>query len=199
MMHQQSVKHTLHTSAFIVALVTAITFGLATPAYAKKVGDATIPDSIDIAGTEVSVRGAGLRRRSFFTLYAAGLYTEMSGDGNFITQADEPMAIHLLITSTLISKKRMISALKTGFKKSTGGDPAAIQGEIDQMIAAFDKPLKPGTAYTLAYEPGVGTRMTRNGEDAIVIEGLAFKQALFGIWLGDNPVQAKLKKGMLGN
>ena len=72
MIHQQSVKHTLHASAFIVALVTVITFGLATPAYAKKVGDATIPDSIDIAGTEVSVRGAGLRRRSFFHALRGG-------------------------------------------------------------------------------------------------------------------------------
>ena len=67
------------------------------------------------------------------------------------------------------------------------------------MIAAFVKPLNPGTSYTLAYEPGVGTTMYRNAEVAVVVEGLEFKKALFGIWLGDKPVQANLKKGMLSS
>ena len=182
----------------LVALVTAATLAIASPAFAKKVGRTTIPDSVPIAGSEVPVRGGGLRTRSVFKLYAAGLYTDMSGDGNFVSQADAPMAIHLRILSKLINKNRMVTALKVGFDKSTGGDTSAIQSSIDQMIAAMDKPITTGTTYTLAYQPDVGTTMTRNGEDAVVIEGLAFKQALFGIWLGDAPVQARLKKGMLG-
>jgi hypothetical protein len=31
-----------------------------------------------------------------------------------------------------------------------------------------------------------------------VIDGLDFKRALFGIWLGDKPVQKELKDKMLG-
>jgi hypothetical protein len=31
-----------------------------------------------------------------------------------------------------------------------------------------------------------------------VIAGLDFKQALYGIWLGNKPVQASLKKALLG-
>lgn len=183
----------------VIAMVTATTLVIAAPAFAKKVGGATIPDSVVIAGADVPLYGAGLRTRSVLKLYAAGLYTTISGNGAAILQADEPMAVHLLIMSRFISKKKMVSALKVGFDKSTGGDVSAIQDGIDQMIAAMDKqPLKPGVGYTLAYEPGVGTTMTRNGEDAVVIEGLAFKQALFGIWLGDNPVQERLKKGMIG-
>jgi len=197
MMNHQITRFAFHRAIF--ALVTAVALAVAAPAFAKKVGGATIPDSVGIAGADVPLYGSGLRTRSFFKLYAAGLYTNISGNGTALLQADEPMAIHLLIMSTLISKNKMVSALKAGFDKSTGGDVSAVQGGIDQMIAAMqEKPLKPGVGYTLAYEPGVGTTMTRNGEDAVVIEGLAFKQALFGIWLGDNPVQERLKKGMIG-
>ena len=38
----------------------------------------------------------------------------------------------------------------------------------------------------------------RNGEVKVVVPGLAFKKALFGIWLSDDPVQDDLKEGMLG-
>jgi len=181
-----------------VALITAVTVMIASPAFAKRVGKATVPDNLTVGSTDLPLRGAGLRTRAVFKLYAAALYTTVEGDGNAVSEADEPMALHLHILSKLVSKKKMVAALNDGFKASTGGDASAIQGEIDQMIAAMDKPLEPGVSYTLAYEPGVGTTMTRNGEDAVVIEGLAFKQALFGIWLGDSPAQGKLKTSMLG-
>jgi len=49
-----------------------------------------------------------------------------------------------------------------------------------------------------AYAPRGGTTVWRDGEPVSVIEGLAFKQALFGIWLSKKPVAGKLKAGMLG-
>ena len=190
----------LRGQAFIVAAVAAMMLVISSPAFSKKVGGSNVPDTVSIGGADIPFRGGGVRKRAFFSIYAAGLYTEeTSGDGNTISAADEPMAIHLLITSTLISKNKLIAALKTGFNKSTNGDTSAVQDGIDQMIAAFVKPLNPGTSYTLAYEPGVGTTMYRNAEVAVVVEGLEFKKALFGIWLGDKPVQANLKKGMLSS
>ncbi len=183
----------------VIAIATLVTLAVASPAYAKKVGNATVPDSLNISGAELPLRGAGLRTRAVFKLYAAALYTDESGDGNAVTAADKPMGIHLHILSKLVTKDKLVEALNDGFKASTGGDMSSVQGGVDAMIAAMDKPVKRGVTYTLAYEPGVGTTMTRNGEDPVIIEGLEFKQALFGIWLGDKPVQGKLKNGMLGS
>jgi len=151
-------------------------------------------------GTEdIPFVGGGLRTRTVFKLYAAALYANETGDGKAVADADAPMAIHLHILSKLINKKRMVAALNTGFNNSTGGNTAGIQSGIDQMLEAMNaNPLQRGVAYTLTYEPGVGTTMTRNAKDPIVIEGLEFKQALFGIWLGDKPAQASLKNSMLG-
>jgi long-chain acyl-CoA synthetase len=43
-----------------------------------------------------------------------------------------------------------------------------------------------------------GTRVSLNGEAKGTIPGEPFNQALTRIWLGDKPVQADLKKALLG-
>jgi hypothetical protein len=92
----------------------------------------------------------------------------------------------------------MLKALNDGFKNSTGGDTAAIQPQIDQMIEFMGEKIKIGDVFHYVYEPGSGTHMIKNDGAPVVIEGLDFKQALFGIWLADKPAQASLKKAMLG-
>jgi len=182
----------------LLAMVATLAVLAASPAIAKKVGKASVPDSINVADTELPIIGAGLRTRAVFKLYAAALYTNVQGDGNTIAAADEPMAIHLHILSRLVTKSKMVQGLRTGFKASTNDNTAPIQDEIHELLAAMNTTTKRGDTYTLAYEPNVGTVFTRNGEVVTTIPGLEFKKALFGIWIGDSPVQGNLKKKMLG-
>ena len=182
----------------IVSMMSALMLCASATAAAAKVGKATVPDSMIVAGQELPLRGAGLRTRAVFKLYAAALYTDDIGNGSAVASSDAPMAIQLHILSKLLTKDRMVKALKEGFNKSTNGDVSEIQDGIDQMIDALDKPLKRGVVVTLAYEPDVGTIMTRDDDEPVTIEGLAFKKALFLIWLGTKPAQVSLKDGMLG-
>jgi hypothetical protein len=48
------------------------------------------------------------------------------------------------------------------------------------------------------YLPGSGTRITVNGAAKGTIAGEDFNRALLRIWLGDNPADSDLKKGLLG-
>jgi len=52
----------------------------------------------------------------------------------------------------------------------------------------------------MIYVPGEGTYIYRNGALKTTIEGLAFKKALFGIWIIDKPSHGieSLRRGMLG-
>ena len=43
-----------------------------------------------------------------------------------------------------------------------------------------------------------GTQVNFNGKSLGTVEGAAFNQALLRVWLGSNPVDASLKKAMLG-
>jgi len=50
----------------------------------------------------------------------------------------------------------------------------------------------------MAYVPGQGVQVSKNGELKTLVPGLAFKEALFGIWLGKEPADDDLKDDMLG-
>jgi len=68
------------------------------------------------------------------------------------------------------------------------------------MAQIFDsvREVKPGDIITLDYLPASGTRITVNGTGRGTIAGVAFNRALLKIWLGKDPLQDDLKKGMLG-
>ena len=183
---------------FITLAISCFFLG-STPVLAKKVGGVTLPDSLEVAGQSLVLNGAGRRTKTILKLYVGALYLPAeSNDANAIIQADEPMAIQLNILSGLLSKKKMKAALIDGFNKSTGGNTAPIQVGIDKLLALMDDTISKRDVYVLAYDPANGTQVTKNGELVGAVEGLALKQALFGIWLSDNPVQGKLKKAMLG-
>ena len=50
----------------------------------------------------------------------------------------------------------------------------------------------------LDYLPGIGTRFTFNGITRLTIPGEDFNRAMLRIWLGDRPVDGRLKSALLG-
>ena len=52
--------------------------------------------------------------------------------------------------------------------------------------------------FVLVYDPNTGVTVHKNGAVQGTIQGVAFKKALFGIWLGNNPVDAGLKTKLVG-
>ena len=184
----------------ISALLFSALLVAVSPVNAAKVAGITLDDSISVADQSLSLNGAGIRKKLFIKLYVGSLYT-VSGDGSAtdIVTADEPMAIRLNMISDLLTRKKMVGALNDGFKKSTGNNTAPIQAGIDQLISVMPETIATGTQMTLAYEPGVGTHLMDGDTSLSVIPGLAFKEALFGIWLSEKPAQSSLKKAMLGS
>ena len=172
---------------------------LSAPAMALTVGDVDVPDTYSAMGQELTLNGAGTRSKWFMDLYVGGLYVpEKLNDGQAIINADEPQAITLHITSDMITSERMTEATMDGFKASTDGDLSAIQSEVDQFLSVFQEEIKTGDVFDLVYLPEEGVRVLKNGEVRDTVGGLAFKKALFGIWLSDKPAQEDLKEKMLG-
>ena len=106
------------------------------------------------------------------------------------------MDVKLQITSGMVTPDNMKSAIMKAFEKSTNGDTAPLKARIDAFVATF-KGLSNHDVYNFAYVPGKGVEVSGNGVTLLVIEGLDFKKALYGIWLGDKPVQKELKAMML--
>ena len=181
----------LSTSLLLASL------SLVTP-NAGEVFAASIQDPLNHNGHTLVLQGSGVREKLFLDLYVAGLDTlQASHDAQKIIDADEPMAISLHIVSSLISSEKMQNATLEGFEKATNHNTAPLQHAIDAFIAVFNEPITKGDYYELIYTPQKGLEIFKNKEFKRAIEGLEFKKALFGIWLGKEPAQESLKEDLL--
>lgn len=159
-----------------------------------------MPDTLAMAGEKLVLNGRGERTKLFITLYEAGLYLqEKSRDAQSIIEADRPMAMRLIIESSMITSQKMEKATLEGFEKSTGGNTVPLEKEIREFISVFREEIKEKDIYEMLYRPGSGVVVQKNGQVSALISGLVFKKALFGIWLGPNSVQTSLKTELLGN
>jgi hypothetical protein len=182
-----------------IAMSLLACLAIAPLAQAKMIDDVNVADSIQVAEQSLNLNGAGIRSKFFLDLYIGALYLNApSTDADATIAADEAMTIRLYITSSIIDGEKMSEATLDGFVKSTDGDLAPIQKEVDALIAAFRDAVEDKDVFDLQYVPGQGVSVIRNGELKTLIPGLEFKQALFGIWLSEDPVQDGLKEDMLG-
>lgn len=180
--------------AFCVSMLVAASAGAVT------VNGVELRETLRSGDQSLDLNGAGVRSKFFIKLYVAALYLpERSSDAGAILSADEPQAIALHVTSGRINSDNMTEATLEGFEKSTGGNLAPIQDEVDQLLSVFADEISEGDVFDLVYVPGEGVRVIKNGETGDTIGDRAFKEALFGIWLGDEPAQGSLKDDMLGN
>ena len=162
------------------------------------VGDATLPNTMTTAGTDLVLNGAGMREKVVFDLYAGGLYlSKKSSNASAIINADETMTIKLHIVSGLVSSKKMISAVNDGFDASMNGDTSSLSDEIEKFKGFFSEKIVKTNVFDITYVKGKGTIVYKGGKQIGSIEGLAFKKALFGIWLGNDPADDDLKEAML--
>ena len=182
-------------AAIILALLMITSLG-----NAEEIGGINMPESLQTGQTQLMLNGAGIREKFFFDIYVGGLYLkEKSQDATAIIEANEPMAIRLHILSSKATSKKMEKATRKGFEKATGGNIEPIKVQIDKFCSVFKKEIKEDDRYDLIYVPGKGVEVYINDAYTSVTEGLAFKQALFGIWLSDKPAQKSLKRAMLGD
>ncbi len=161
-----------------------------------KVGDVTLPNKVTLSGESMELNGAGMREKLWFDLYVGALYVQTkSSNANTVINSDAPMAIKLHIVSSMVSQSKMVGAVKEGFENSTTGKATA--AEKAMFVACFNNEITAGNVFDIVYANGK-TVVYKNGKKKGSIAGLAFKKALFGIWLGSVPADKDLKKGMLG-
>lgn len=170
------------------------------PTQALTIKGVDVKESMKLDNQVLVLNGAGIRTKWFVEGYIAALYlSEKTTDSQAVIEADEPMAVRLIITSGMITPKRMSDSTRDGFVSSTGGNIAPIKNEIDELISAFKDSVEEGDVFDLVYKPEVGVTVFRNGEEKAQVEGLEFKKALLGIWISERGIQKSLRKNMMGS
>lgn len=174
-----------------------------TNAQAFEVDSVNVADKAKVGdGAELTLNGAGMRKRVFFKVYVAALYlAEKKSAAEAVLADPGPKRLALHIRREL-SAEQLLDALNDGLKaNNTPAELAPLEARLkdfDNIMTSVGK-ASPGNLITLDFIPGSGTRVQLNGQTKGNIEGEDFNKALLKIWLGNNPVQDSLKKALLGN
>jgi hypothetical protein len=188
-------------NSLVLGAVLAAGFG--SPAWsAAEVAGVKFDDSVNVAGKELKLNGAGLRTKVIFKVYAAGLYL-----------ADKKTTVPEVLASTgprrvSITMLREVSSDEFGksFMEGLNSNTDKVErtrilpqtmkfGEVFAQIQT----LKKGDQMLLDWIPGEGTQCYLNGKKlGDLMPDVAFYNAVLRIWLGDKPVDSSLKPALLG-
>lgn len=158
-----------------------------------------VKENFITADKKMILNGAGIRKKLFFKLYVGSLYLpEKSRDAAAIVEGNENMAIELNIISKLITSSKLKEALEEGFSTVESEKLELIKDRLKIFTGIFEGgKVKSGDVFTFNYIDGK-VETYKNGEHILTTEGQDFKEALFGIWLGERAIDKGLKAEMLG-
>jgi hypothetical protein len=155
-----------------------------------------------VGNTALQLNGAGMRVKVFFKVYVAALYVpqKASNAAQLLTQKGARRLTLTLLRN--VDAESFVQALNEGLRDNqTEAQLAAMRAQIDALNANLKAigEAKKGDVIYLDYVPDSGTRVTLNGQvRGSAIAGEEFYTAVLRIWLGDKPVDDKLKKGLIG-
>jgi len=167
-----------------------------------KIEGLSFAGSTTVAGQALELNGVGLRAVAWFKGYAAGLYLNARArTAQQVWQNDGAKRVQLQMLQN-VDIEEFVKAFDSGVARNAlpGELPAMKErmARFDAMLRAIAK-VKKRDIVDLDWLPGRGLLFTYNG---IVrgepIPGLDLYTALLKIFVGDKPVDAKLKIGLLG-
>lgn len=151
---------------------------------------------------DASLLGVGLRTKTMLKVkvYAAGLYVANSAlAGPLKGKADSPDLYRELVAGDFPKKVVMkfvrdvsTSQIRDAFHESLANAGPRAQEWINDFTE-----IRSGQEIVISWMPGTGLRTKVAGADKPVINDKAFTSSVFGIWLGDKPVQDDLKKALV--
>ena len=181
---------------FAIALSMAVA---SSAPFAADVGGVKLAEMAAVGGQDLVLNGAGIRTRAIFKVYVGSLYLPAKAGTLDAVLAKGPRRIQMNLLRTL-SADQLADALADGLKENNSAvELDAVKAQTEQLTAIMKSfgEAKEGDVVTLDFVDGA-TRVGFNGAARGSIPGEAFNRALSKIWLGDKPVQADLKKAMLG-
>lgn len=169
------------------------------PLQAKEIAGVMIQEVVITEdGTELHLNGAGIRSKFFFDIYIAELYMQKPADSaEKIIAAGGCRRIIMHFLYKEVPGEKLVEGWVEGFAENSDAETLkSLQPRIDAFNAMFET-VKKGDRIVLDYIPAKGTVVTVAGKGKGVVEGRDFNDALLRIWLGEKPVNKKLKEQLL--
>ncbi|MGD8702698.1 MAG: chalcone isomerase family protein [Desulfosarcina sp.] len=164
---------------------------------AIEVENVVFQKEVRVGDQSLELKGAGvLYYLRFIKAYVGALYVPpgTAPDG---VLADTPKRLEVEYFHALNGEDFGPATYK-GLSKNLGQEAIDRMRDRIEYHNSLYVDVKPGDRYSLTYLPGIGTELALNGEPKGIIEGADFAAAIFSLWLGEYPFDARFKKSLLG-
>lgn len=169
--------------------------------YSQKVNGIVLKEKIKVHNQDLVLNGAGIRNKFFMDIYVGSLYVvSPTNDAASIINSNTIKSMHLHIVSNWINRRLLKSALRSELRSSsTIEEMEQLQDEIDIFLSTFNEEIKKGDQFVFNIIPGTGVEVYKNDQLIKSIQGDRFSKRLLQLWIGDAPVDKKLKTEVLGD
>ncbi len=165
-------------------------------------GGRQFAEKVTLAGVELGLNGVGVRSVAWVKGYAAGLYLKSaSRSASAVLATPGPKRLQLVMLMD-VPAAEFSKAVRGGIRKnSSEAEAAALQGPVQELCARIDalSQFRNGDVVDLDFIPDHGVTLTVNGRVAgAPIAAPELFAGVLKIFIGDKPVDASLKAGLLG-
>ena len=166
------------------------------------IGGVSFGGRAEVGGQQLRLNGVGLRASSVLKGFAAGLYLAQNSSSTeqvLRTPGPKRLRMRMLLDVPI---QVFTHAVRKGIRRNV---PEAQQASLSERIGTFDGILQSigkvfdGDVIDLDYLPEAGLVILVNGKArGVPIPGEDLYAALMLVFIGERPVDAKLKAGLLG-
>ncbi len=158
-------------------------------------------DTAVVADRTLRLNGLGLRGVAWIKAFVAGLYLAApTQDAVQAMAMPGPKRLRMKIMLEAPAKE-LSKALNRGVKKN---EPERVQAQMAERLASFTQvvdgmgTLRVGDVIDLDWLPGKGMQLRLNERPVGgLVEGEDFYRTILKIYIGDRPVDPKMKQGLL--
>jgi hypothetical protein len=165
-----------------------------------KLAGVELPETIDINKKALKLNGAAVRTKFFMQTYIISLYAEQSlTDEATAIHGDMERSLRMQIITPLATSKAVSENIQNGMKEGLGN----LYNEQKDLVEDLRKIIEvSGVAYKdvidIYYVPGGEMKLFRNGQEIYSNKnGKLFAKTIFGMYLGKNPKDKKIKQALL--
>ena len=169
---------------------------------AARIADLNFDDRLRLAETDLVLNGVGLRSVILFNGFAAGLYltTKASTSDKALTLGGPKRLQMKMILD--VETKEFIKAFDVSLgRNNTETERVGMKDRVEQFdrnLAQIGK-VRKGDVINLDFIPGKGLILSVNGTPrGRPVEGVDLYTSLLKVFIGDKPVDKRLKAGLLG-
>ena len=170
---------------------------LSSHAWAMEVAGVNVAPTVSVRQKTLSLNGAGIRKKIFVKVYVGALYTEkkVASTDELLRDPGEKL-VRMQFVHKKVEREKIVEAFAEGL--ASNAPDVANSADAKAFLSWFTQDCAAGDTMDVAISADGAVSASHNGKALGSLRNPALSRGVLLIWFGEKPVDAGLRKGMLG-